>query len=141
MKKLSDYLEEKRGIRLKEVNFTAVEMSDQDSDFIVNDYYIVSKNEKEIIVTVTREVGFEPENGFKISASYDIIYKLIEDLIDEFNESNIDIEKEIAEDKETYIWDEMNRISLIISQLTSSFDNIPFVTRPFIRFEEPAEEE
>ena len=46
---------------------------------------------------------------------------------------NFDLENEVANDIEYFIPDEMDRISLLISQITDSFEGRPLITAPHLK--------
>lgn len=138
MKDLLEYFEDQKYIKLKEVSYCDVS-SESKRKLNTKDYFDVTESDNDIYVLVQRQLGFNSESSYFIKAAYEVRYIIKSDLLEEFKSRKFDLKKEFASDPNKYIIDEMDRISLIISQITDSFEGRPLVTRPFFKFEESEE--
>lgn len=133
MANIMDYISDEKYIRLNSVNFEYIYKHTKKTDNIelkCYDDYKEYFDEDKIIITVSRYVDFEPKEFFTAKVSYDVIHELIPDKIEEFKEKSFDLKHEIENNLEYFIPDEMDRVSLIISQLTDSFEGRPLITSP-----------
>ncbi len=89
-------------------------------------------------VACTRHVGFEPACNFEITITYAVDHYLKEEnALDKIEEK--EIEQEVQSDIPFYIQEKqgpMGRVSLLIAQLTSSFNGAPMILPPYYQLEE-----
>lgn len=89
-------------------------------------------------VECTRHVGFEPACNFEITVTYSVDHYLKEqNALDSLDEKVI--EQEVQSDILFYIQEKqglMGRVSLIIAQLTSSFNGAPMILPPYYQMKE-----
>lgn len=89
-------------------------------------------------VECTRHVGFEPACNFEITVTYAVDHYLKEkNALDKIEEK--EIEQEVQGDIPFYIQEKqglMGRVSLLIAQLTSSFNGAPMILPPYYQMEE-----
>ena len=89
-------------------------------------------------VECTRHVGFEPACNFEITITYAVDHYLKEkNALDTIEEK--EIEQEVQGDIPFYIQEKqglMGRVSLLIAQLTSSFNGAPMILPPYYQMKE-----
>lgn len=90
----------------------------------------VDANEDGVRVAVSRNLKFDPEGLFELSISFDAILKFIPDKKEEYNWHEINLAEEFRENGDFVTSNLMCRISLLISQITSSFGQQPIVLPP-----------
>ncbi len=135
MTNLKDFLSGKKYIYLNSVKYinhddevkTTPEMNCIDD-------YVCQYKDKAIEITVTRYVSFSPTCIFSAEISYTVIHKIDESKFDSFNIAEYDLPKIIEEDITYFIPDEMDRVSLILSQITDAFEGRPLITSPHFMF-------
>lgn len=137
---LKDMLDKKCLIQLDHVELTALQEPDEDSEIkiVAKDSLTWEKKAGSICVRCTRTVDFKPECSYKVTAAYSVEHFLKKDhALDEIPDEEID--KEIREHIPFYIQERqglLNRVSLLIAQLTSSFNGIPMIVPPYYLEEE-----
>lgn len=85
-----------------------------------------------IRVIVTRKIYFEPESTFKIKVSFGTDLKFNPENMTEYRWDELNLAEEFKENGDFVTRNLMSRISLLISQITSSFGQQPLVTPPCI---------
>lgn len=85
-----------------------------------------------IRVIVTRKIYFEPESTFKIKVSFGTDLKFNPENMTEYRWDELNLAEEFKENGDFVTRNLMSRISLMISQITSSFGQQPIVTPPCI---------
>ena len=106
--------------------------------YLINctDSITVDANENVARISVKRTLNFEPEGMFKLSVTYGAILRFNEKKKYEHNWRNINLAKEFEKHGDFVLGNLMNRISLLISEITSSFGQSPIVLPPTIISEE-----
>ena len=137
---LKDLFNKRCRIQLEHVEMKALEDpadTVEEIEISVKDSVTWKKNEDCLHVECTRHVGFEPTCNFEITVTYSVEHFLKEkNALDAVPDS--EIEKEVQEDILFYIQEKqglINRVSLIIAQLTSSFNGAPMVLPPYYQKE------
>lgn len=138
---LKDLFNKRCKIQLEHVEMKALEDPSDDIEEIkvtVKDSVAWEKKENCLRVECTRHVGFEPACNFEIMVTYSVEHFLSEkNMLDKVTDS--EIEKDVQEDVPFYIQERqglISRVSLIIAQLTSSFNGAPMVLPPYYQKEE-----
>ena len=138
---LKELFNRKCCIQLEKTEMKALEDPAEDAKEIelrVNDAVSWKKKENCLHVECTRKVGFVPACNFEITVTYSVEHYLKEkNALDHIEDAVI--EKEVAEDASFYIQEKqglMNRVSLIIAQLTSAFNGTPLILPPYYQEEE-----
>ncbi len=131
MHKLKDYLCDEKYIKLNSVNYI------NHNDSLETDVSLNCEDEMEfkyhnysIEIVVTRCVDFKPKSLFEIKISYSIIHNIDEKYHGNFKIDDFNLHEEINSDLEYFVPNEMDRVSLIISQITDSFEGRPLITPP-----------
>ena len=83
-----------------------------------------------IRITVERILRFEPEEVFELAISFGAVLKFNDKKKQDHQWKDIDLSKEFIENGGFVIDNLMNRISLLVSQITSSFGQTPIVLPP-----------
>lgn len=132
---LRELLNKKCLIRLDHVELDTLQEPSDDAEIEMSarDSVEWEKKPDSICVKCTRTVKFEPECAYKVTATYSVEHFLNEEnALDEIPDNEID--EEIQKNISFYIQERkglLNRISLVIAQLTSSFNGVPVVTPPY----------
>lgn len=132
---LRDFLSNHRYIQLNEIKYHALnnELPKKPKSVYFDDFNVECENNS-IIITVTRHIKFEPECFFTADVSYSVTYSILNEKYEDFSKENFNYTDEVKSDLENYIPDEMDRISLIISQITDAFEGRPLITAPRLCF-------
>lgn len=140
-KMLKELLNNRCRIQLEKVEMNALDDPAEETgslEVIVSDSVTTKKKSDCLRVECTRHVGFEPVCNFEITVTYSVEHYLKES--DSLKEvSDAAIQKEVEENIPFYIQEKrglMNRVSLIIAQLTSAFDSAPMILPPYFQTEE-----
>ena len=133
MQNIKEYLSGKKYISLDSVKYDyTYKESISNPQLICKDDYNVQLKENKIIITVTRHVEFEPDYFLVSDISYSVTHELLNEKKEDFLNANFNLREEIEKDRDYFIPDEMDRVSLIISQLTDSFEGRPIITAPYL---------
>ena len=81
----------------------------------------VQVNEDKVRLTVKRVLKFKPEEIFELSVSYGAILKIKAEKRGDYDWENINLAEEFRENGQFVLGNLMNRISLLIAEITSSF--------------------
>lgn len=132
MEALSKYFMPEQEYYLDSVSYGRIEKNIDTSEvqIICNDTIVAKENEgNRIIVTVTRKVYFKPDVLFDLEVSYGTILKFNEKK-SEVDWDHMDLSKEF-QDHGSFVTDNLfRRISLLISEITSSFGQPPIIVPP-----------
>ena len=93
-------------------------------------------SESTFMIIASWDITFEPENPFDLSVSYFIRFSLKDEFMGKINLEDFKINELIKENPEEFIEDEMDRVSLLVAQITSSFANSPLITIPALHLQE-----
>ncbi len=128
MIKYSDKFLPDRQVFLKEIKFIRKDTELNNSEVKVGmvDTIAVSTTEKSLDVEFKRQIKFDPVELFDLSVSYVIRHRLKEQ--EKMDWNIIDVEKLVNENKEKFLGDFMDSVSLLISQITASFGGRPLIT-------------
>lgn len=141
---LRDLLDSRCKAKLEKVEMNALEAPAEDAErveIIMDDSIRCVKKPDALRVECTRKVGFDPACSFEITVMYSVEHSLKETSALEAVPQET-IEKEVRENIQFYIQENrglMNRVSLIIAQLTSAFEGVPMVLPPYFQTERPEE--
>lgn len=134
---LKDFLSDHRYIKLNEVKYhTHDNEIPKNPKLVYFDDFNVECENKSIIITVTRHIKFEPKCFFTADVSYSVTHSILEEKYEDYSKETFNYFDEVKSDLEYYITDEMDRISLIISQITDAFEGSPLITSPHLCFKD-----
>lgn len=92
----------------------------------------VDINQDIVKLTVKRVLKFEPEEIFELSVSYGATLKIKKEKKQDYDWNKIDLAEEFRENGQFVLGNLMNRISLLIAEITSSFGQEPLILPPVI---------
>ncbi|MDD6070040.1 MAG: hypothetical protein PUC12_04400 [Clostridiales bacterium] len=131
LKNLVDYFDTEQEFYLDKINYSRINTKDQMSEYALNsiDRIQCEISEDMLKLTVCRTLKFNPEGIFELSVAYGAILK--------FNQkgkaydwSQCNLEEEFKKNGQFVTGNLMNRISLLIAEITSSFGQTPLVLPP-----------
>lgn len=138
---LKDLFNKRCRIQLERVEMKALDDPPADAKGIevaAEDSVTWKKEADCLHVECTRHVGFEPACNFEITVTYAVDHYLKEqNALDKIEDAVI--EQEVQSDILFYIQEKqglMGRVSLLIAQLTSSFNGAPMILPPYYQLEE-----
>lgn len=138
---LKELLNKRCRIQLENVEMHALEDPAEEPgslEIVVSDNVTAKKKPDCLRVECTRHVGFDPACNFEITVTYSVEHYLKEtDMLKDISDAAI--QKEVEENIPFYIQEKrglMNRVSMIIAQLTSAFDGAPMILPPYYQTEE-----
>ena len=85
---------------------------------------------RHVCVEYTRELNFSTQDIFELSVTFGALYTINEDSDQNIDWNNIDISAELLKSGAPVLNVLTSRISLLISQITSSYGQPPVVTPP-----------
>ena len=132
---INQYIEPRQQTFLSNVEYRLLELVASGSKNVIN----VADNlearfldPKHIKLTLTRKLTFTPAGLFELSVSFGTILTLREDSYYLVDWKTYDVAEEIARNSKNLINPLAARISLLISEITSSYGQNPIVTPPTI---------
>lgn len=119
---------------LDKISYNRIEKKNGAGEYSLNclDNIEVEVGEDAVRVTVRRSLKFEPEAVFELSVSFGAILQFMQDKKGEYDWSKIDLAEEFRENGQFVLGNLLNRISLLIAEITASFGQMPFVLAPMI---------
>ncbi len=134
---LIDYFEAEQEFYLDKILYNRIDKKEQANEYSLNciDNIEVGVNENIVKLTITRALKFDPEEIFELSLSYGAILKIKKEKKEEYDWDKINLAEEFRENGEFVLGNLMNRISLLIAEITSSFGQIPLILPPTIASE------
>ena len=115
------------GLEDKEIGQKNIDLKIAD-EVIVKDY-----DENFVYLTFIRRVFFMPEMFYNILVELNVIYELNEDFADDLNVDNI--KREIEEDRDI-LAPVLEKVSLLIGNITNIDDDLTIITPPFFQKDE-----
>ncbi|HCW22895.1 MAG TPA: hypothetical protein DGX96_04290 [Lachnospiraceae bacterium] len=79
---------------------------------------------------VTRKLEFQPSEIFNLSVSYGARLQFVPERLAEYNWSNIDLNEEFRLNGRFVTFNLLNRISLLVGEITSSYGQTPLILAP-----------
>lgn len=131
---LADCFESEQEFYLDKVSYNRIDKREQTKEYSLNcvDNIEVAVNGEIVKLTVKRVLKFEPEEIFELSVSYGAILKIKEEKKSQYDWKKINLAEEFRENGQFVLGNLMNRISLLIAEITSSFGQPPIVLPPAI---------
>jgi len=131
MERLKDFLSEKTNSDIYNIYYKYIGLLKKDIKIsYIDTIKELNHDNEKLTIIVTRELKFTPKNFFSLAVSYYVEHFLKDEYIGIFDWEKFDLSKEINDDIKYYSLNKMSRISLLISQITSSFGYNPIVTPP-----------
>lgn len=134
MTKIDEVLNGKCSLYLDKVEYKRLDESDCEVSLKVKDDVEIKLDNKlqGIVAIITRKLSFTPMSLFEITVTFGVYLEVNDDYKDLKTINLSAIKDEFLDDDCVITNIVMSRISLIISQLTSSFGERPIVTPPSI---------
>ncbi|RGD73556.1 hypothetical protein [Anaerofustis stercorihominis] len=138
-----DYFEEDEVCDLTSVSFVSPEFRENLDFGVADEIEILEANNKELIIDFTRTLVYENDDDvepfLQVSATANFSVK------DDFNDTIVlmsktsDLENKILENEEFFLSSTISGVSLLISQVLSSFGRVPVITPPVFMSEDDEE--
>lgn len=144
IKNLSEYFLPEQQFYLHKVTYDRIveNVDDEASSLNCTDNISVEFNDCDMLkIIVTRNLFFEPDMLFDLSVSFGADIKFDPQKKGEYEWESINLAEEFRDNGDFVTTNLMNRISLLISQITSSFGQMPLVLPPYIAKSNIIEEE
>lgn len=137
---LSDYFLPQQEFYLDHITYNRLQTTSQRLEYSLNciDNIEAVLENNSVKLTIRRILNFEPEEIFELSVSFGAILTFNERK-DEYDWSSINLSEEFRENGEFIIGNLMHRISLLISQITSSFGQPPIILPPILASKQSVE--
>lgn len=131
---LAEYFENEQEFYLDKVLYNRIDKKLQEEEHSLNCFdNIEAKVSGDVVkVTVMRSLKFEPEEIFELSVSYGAILKIKKEKEMDYNWKQIDLAEEFRMNGQFVLGNLMNRMSLLIAEITSSFGQAPLILTPRI---------
>ncbi len=132
---LADYFLDEYEYYLKEIVYSKIDADSEKTECNLNcidNINVVVEEGKKVCVTVTRTLQFEPENIFYLKVSFGAILMFDPQKVGEYDWHNINMAEEFKKNGQFVLNNLMSRISLQISQITSSFGQMPLILPPAV---------
>lgn len=129
---LSQYFVPEHEYYLDTINYERLLIQENDTESLLkcNDQIKTKIKGDYLNLSVTRNIYFEPEGIFRLSVTYGANLKFIEEKKDEYDWSKIDLEEEFRSNGQFVLVNLLNRISLLVAEITSSYGLSPLVLPP-----------
>lgn len=130
---LEEYFEDQQQFFLDKIRYDRMEEDDSGEEVSLNcsDILKCDVTDEGITLSVTRKLQFDPEKIFGLEVTFGVKLK--------FNEKakavdweKYDLPDEFTRNGQFALQNPLSRISLLVSQITSSFGQMPLVTPPGI---------
>lgn len=131
MKKLIEYLNDQVSMRLNKIDFTRMDdIEFEPVNLCINDSFEISEvAEKMMAICLKRHMFCQPEGIIDINVEFEIARYIDDER--EITFSDFDLKKEITKENIDNIIDQnFNRVSALISDITSGFGMNPIITPP-----------
>lgn len=99
-------------------------------NLLVNNNISVKTDGMSVKLLVTRTINFDPESLFELEATYEAVLRIKSEFVEKYNWKEIDLATEFIENGDFIMGNILNRISLLIANITASFGQTPFIIPP-----------
>lgn len=131
---LADYFLPEQEFYLQNITYDRIENTTDSENHTLNclDNISVDTNDDTVKITVTRTLKFEPEELFSLTVSFGAILKFNPQNKSEYKWREINMAEEFRYNGDFVIGNLMQRITLQIAQITSSFGQSPIILPPSV---------
>lgn len=131
---LADYFLPEQEFYLQNITYDRIENTTDSENHTLNcvDNISVDTNDDTVKITVTRTLKFEPEELFSLTVSFGAILKFNPQNKFEYKWREINMAEEFRYNGDFVIGNLMQRITLQIAQITSSFGQSPIILPPSV---------
>ena len=132
IKNLADYFLPEQEFYLQNISYNRIENGSDSKKHILNclDNISVDVKDEAVRITVTRTLKFEPEELFTLTVSFGAILKFNPQKKSEYKWNEVNLAEEFRNNGDFVIGNLMQRITLQIAQITSSFGQSPIILPP-----------
>lgn len=132
IKNLADYFLPEQEFYLQNISYNRIENASDSKKHILNclDNISVDVKDEAVRITVTRTLKFEPEELFTLTVSFGAILKFNPQKKSEYKWNEMNLAEEFRNNGDFVIGNLMQRITLQIAQITSSFGQSPIILPP-----------
>lgn len=134
IKNLADYFLPEQEFYLDKISYDRIGKNENAKEYSLNciDHIKADLNKNIVTLTVTRVLKFEPEDIFELSVSFGAFLKFNEEKKNDYDWETINLAEEFQTNGQFVLGNLMNRISLLIAEITSSFGQSPIILPPGI---------
>lgn len=131
---LADYFVPEQEFYLDKVSYNRIDKTESIGEYSLNctDNIEAEADEDIVKLTVSRLLKFDPEEIFELSVSFGAILKFNGEKKDDYDWTKINLAEEFRENGQFVLGNLVNRISLLIAEITSSFGQSPIILPPGI---------
>lgn len=131
---LADYFLPEQEFYLQNITYDRIENTTDSENHTLNclDNISVDTNDDTVKITVTRTLKFEPEELFSLTVSFGAILKFNPQNKSEYKWRELNMAEEFRYNGDFVIGNLMQRITLQIAQITSSFGQSPIILPPSV---------
>lgn len=132
IKNLNEFFLPEQEFYLDKVNYNRLPQTSNTKEFSLNciDSIETTLMEDGINILVTRTLKFNPNEIFELSVSFGVNLKFNKDMKRNFEWNDIEWENEFRQNGDFVLANIMSRISLLISEITASYGQMPLVLPP-----------
>lgn len=126
---LVNYFMPEQEFYLDKISYSRIDKKGQATEYSLNciDNIETEVFEDSLRLVVKRALKFEPEEIFELSISFGVILKFNKENKGDYDWNTINLSEEFRENGQFVLGHLMNRISLLIAEITSSFGQPPLV--------------
>lgn len=130
---LEKYFLPEQTFYLHNINYNRIEAPSVERQLNCIDNINVEVNDTDgVKLILTRTLKFDPEGVFELSVSFGAILKFDKDVKNEINWHEINVAEEFRTNGDFVLRNLLDRISLLIAEVTSSFGQRPIIVPPVI---------
>ena len=132
---LAQYFMQEHEFYLQSVSYNRIENVEDETEHSLNCFDNIKadvERDSFVRITVTRSLKFDPDELFELSISFGAILKFDPEKKDEYDWHKVNMAEEFRENGEFVLSNLMNRIALLVAQITSSYGQMPLVLPPSI---------
>lgn len=129
---LSEYFLSEQEFYLNKINYNRLEKGDEQVEYDLNykDSIEVKLKDDGVELVVERLLKFNPEEIFELSVSFGAVLKFDLSKQGEYQWEEVDLAEEFRENGGFVMVNLMNRISLVVAEITASFGQQPIILPP-----------
>ena len=129
---LAEYFLSEQEFYLNKINYNRLEKGDEQVEYALNyrDNIEVKLKDDGVELVVERLLKFNPEEIFELSVSFGAVLKFDFSKKEEYDWEEVDLAEEFRENGGFVMVNLMNRISLVVAEITASFGQQPIILPP-----------
>ena len=131
---LADYFLAEQEFYLDKISYSRIDKREKAKEYSLNctDSIETKVNGDTLDLMVTRALKFDPEEIFELSVSFGAVLTFDKEKKNEYVWEEINLAEEFRKNGQFVLNNLMNRISLMIAEITSSFGQTPIVLPPTV---------